>query len=672
MSRHTINTLLIANRGEIACRIIRTARRLGIRTVAVYSQADENALHVRMADQALPIGPAEAAQSYLNIEAIVAAAQRAGADAIHPGYGFLSENAKFARAVEAAGLIFVGPGAEAIEVMGDKARAKRAMIAAGVPCLPGYEGKDQSDAALTKAAEEIGFPLMVKAAAGGGGRGMRRVPQAEDLAHALAAARSEAKNAFGDETLILEKAIASPRHVEIQVFADAHGTAVHMGERDCSLQRRHQKVVEEAPCPVLTPETRTAMGEAAVAAAQAVEYRGAGTVEFLLDSDGAFYFLEMNTRLQVEHPVTEMVTGLDLVALQLQVAGGAPLGLTQSDIALSGHAIEVRLYAEDPDQDFLPAAGRVHAFSPAAGESVRVDAGLDGPGEISAHYDPMVAKLIAWGETREVARRRLLRALEETVLFGPKTNQAFLHRAISHPRFAQGQVTTDFLETAGDEVKDTPQAEDIDLAAVCEHILRRDEARTAALSVPEELLDWSSSMPRASTVTFAGADGPRTLHVLPQGGHRYTIQDGEALRGLTARRTADDRIEVTSERRLHHLRVLRLADGTLYLQDGARTLMVENEAIRLRPAGAGHGGGAVLAPMHGRLVELFVAPGETVVKDQRLGVLEAMKMHHELRALIDGTITEIAAEVGAQIAADALILTIEPAHKNKESGHAAG
>ncbi|MGD8417977.1 MAG: biotin carboxylase N-terminal domain-containing protein, partial [Pseudomonadales bacterium] len=398
-----IGILLVANRGEIALRIMRTAKAQGVHTVAVYSEADAAAPHVQFADDAVCIGPPPVAESYLRGEAIIQAALDKGAHAIHPGYGFLSENADFARAVAAAGLTFVGPPAAAIEVMGDKARAKRRMIEAGVPCVPGYEAEDQSEARLIEAAGGIGFPVMVKAAAGGGGRGMRLVRTPADLPDALRLARSEAENAFGSGSLILEKAIVRPRHVEIQVFADEHGHVIHLGERDCSVQRRHQKVVEEAPCPVMTPELRAAMGSAAVEAALAVDYRGAGTVEFLLDEAGEFYFLEMNTRLQVEHPVTELVTGLDLVALQLAVAEGRPLGIDQDDVALSGHAIEVRLYAEDPAQDFLPATGPIHRWHPT--EMLRVDAGIASGGEVSPFYDAMVAKLIAHGESRDAARR---------------------------------------------------------------------------------------------------------------------------------------------------------------------------------------------------------------------------------------------------------------------------
>ena len=442
------DSILVANRGEIAVRVMRTAQALGYRAIAVYSEADAKAPHVRMADDAVLIGPAPVGESYLDMDRILKAVKDSGAQAVHPGYGFMSENAAFAEACDKAGLVFIGPTSDAINLMGNKAEAKRRMIEADVPCVPGYEGEDQSDAAMMKAAGKIGFPLMVKAASGGGGRGMRLVEKADGVADALNAARSEALNAFGSDELILERAIIKPRHVEVQVFADTLGNVIHLGERDCSVQRRHQKVVEEAPCPIMTEELRVRMGAAAVEAARSIDYRGAGTVEFLLDGNGEFYFLEMNTRLQVEHPVTEMITGLDLVALQIQVAEGRPLGLSQEDISLNGHAIEVRLYAEDPAQDFLPVTGAIDLWQPATGEGVRVDAGIETGMEISPFYDPMVAKVIAWGDSREIARHRLINALKETALFGSTTNRSFLIDVLGREAFAKGEATTAFI---GDE-----------------------------------------------------------------------------------------------------------------------------------------------------------------------------------------------------------------------------
>src|ERR1700730_15039046 len=441
----TIEKLLVANRGEIACRVITTAREKGYRTVAIYSEADASSLHVRLADEAVLIGPGPAAQSYLDIERVITAARRTAADALHPGYGFLSERAALAEACVAAGLTFVGPDAHAIRIMGDKAESKRRMTEAGVPCVPGYLGEDQVESVFVREAERIGYPIMVKAAAGGGGRGMRLVNEARALPTALQTARSEAQAAFGDGRLLLERAVAEPRHVEIQVFGDRHGNVIHLCERDCSVQRRHQKVVEEAPSPAVSAQLRTRMGKAAVRAAATIGYVGAGTVEFLLMPDGSFYFLEMNTRLQVEHPVTEMVTGLDLVALQLIVAEGKPLPVTQEEVTLSGHAIEVRLYAEDPAGDFLPQTGDIAVWQPAIGDGVRIDHGLRVGAAISPFYDPMLAKLIAWGADRDEARRRLLRCVEDSRLFGVATNRAFLAATLRNPEFATGKATTGFI-----------------------------------------------------------------------------------------------------------------------------------------------------------------------------------------------------------------------------------
>ncbi len=437
--------VLVANRGEIAWRVMRTARAMGYRTVAVYSDADKDAPHVAFADEAVRIGPPPVGESYLSIDRILEAAHKSGADAIHPGYGFLSENEAFAAACEKAGLTFIGPPPAAIAAMGNKAAAKRRMIDAGVPCVPGYQGADQSDANLEAEARKIGLPVMVKAAAGGGGRGMRLVEHDGDLLEAIRTARTEAESAFGSGELILEKAVVDARHVEIQVFADAHGNVIHLGERDCSVQRRHQKVIEEAPSPAVDAALRDRMGAAAVAAARTIGYRGAGTVEFLLGADGAFYFLEMNTRLQVEHPVTEAITGLDLVEWQLRVARGEQLPLTQEQVTFSGHAIEVRLYAEDAYGGFLPQTGRIDVWRPATGPGVRIDHGMKDGLAISPYYDPMIAKVIAHGATREEARVRLVRALAETVVLGPTTNRHFLIRLLEHPDFAAGEATTAFL-----------------------------------------------------------------------------------------------------------------------------------------------------------------------------------------------------------------------------------
>ena len=654
-----IRSLLVANRGEIAVRVMRTARELGIRTVAVHSEADAAAPHVRAANAAVLIGPAPVAESYLNAEAILRAARATGADAIHPGYGFLSENAAFARTVMDAGLTWVGPPPEAITVMGDKAGAKRAMIAAGVPCVPGYEGADQAEARFVAAAAEIGYPVMVKASAGGGGRGMRMVERPEDLPAALALARSEAENAFGDGALILEKAIVRPRHVEIQVFADAHGNTIHLGERDCSVQRRHQKVLEEAPCPVMTPDLRAAMGAAAVEAARAVEYRGAGTVEFLLDESGGFYFLEMNTRLQVEHPVTEMVTGLDLVALQIKVAEGAPLDVSQDDVRLTGHAIEARLYAEDAEEDFLPSTGPIALWSPP--EGIRVDAGIETDGQVSPHYDAMVAKLIAWGETRAACVRQLATAFDQTVLFGPKTNLAFLADAVARPTFVEGRATTAFIAEEYGETgfaMPEPVATDFAAAAVIEHLGRQAEAQALALDVPDELLDWSSTAARPSVAVYADGDGDRRVQVVAaSGGYSVAVDDATIAVGVESR--GPDSVTLEIDGKPNEYCFLNAPDG-LYLARGPVTYRLIDRARRSAQGEHESGGGAVTAPMHGRLLAVEVAAGDAVRRGDRLAVLEAMKMQHEILAEIDGTVRAVLRHGDAQIAVGDLILEIEP------------
>lgn len=657
------SSVLIANRGEIACRIIRTAKAMGLRTVAVYSEADADAPHVRMADEAVLLGPAPVAESYLNAARIFDAMKASGAEAVHPGYGFLSENAGFAKACTEQGYIFIGPGAEAIELMGDKAKAKRRMIEAGVPCVPGYQGEDQSEATLLKAAEDIGFPIMVKAAAGGGGRGMRLVEREADLAAAISTARSEAENAFGSGELILEKAVIQPRHVEIQVFADTHGNAIHLGERDCSVQRRHQKVLEEAPCPVMTPDLREAMGAAAVKAAQDINYVGAGTVEFLLDSAGAFYFLEMNTRLQVEHPVTEMVTGLDLAALQIRIARGEPLPLRQDDVTLKGWAIEARLYAEDVGQDFLPASGPIDLWRPTSMDGVRIDAGIATGGMVSPYYDPMLAKIISHGETREEARLKLINALKETALFGVTNNKAFLIKALANPVFANGEATTAFIaENFNDDaLKPQPlDARTATCAATILHLAAQDAARAKAHSVPSALIGWSSATPMRTPYRFESDGASIDIALTPahSGAYAASLDDQSISIEIIDRRENAITVSIDGER-----------SDAIYLNDGARLqfsldgndydIVNLNAVIASKDAAAG--AGAVTAPMHGALVDVFVSKGQKVAKGDRLAILEAMKMQHELTAEIDGEIAAVHFEPGAQIPADAVIMDINEA-----------
>lgn len=662
MTRFT--SVLVANRGEIACRVIRTAKAQGYRTVAVYSDADAKAPHVLMADEAVYIGPSPVNESYLVQENILAAARSSGAEAIHPGYGFLSENAEFAKACGDAGLVFIGPSPDAIHLMGNKAEAKRRMIAAGVPCVPGYEGEDQSDAMLLREGANIELPLMVKAAAGGGGRGMRLVHKAEELANAIKLARAEAASAFGNGDLILEKAIIRPRHVEVQVFGDSHGTIVHLGERDCSVQRRHQKVVEEAPCPVMTEALREEMGAAAVAAAQSINYRGAGTVEFLLDESGKFYFLEMNTRLQVEHPVTELITGLDLVALQLQVAQGEPLGLTQSDITLTGHAIEVRLYTEDPTQDFLPTSGPVDLWSPPGGTGIRVDSGICSGQEISPFYDPMVAKIIASGPTREIARLRLIEALNKTILFGTRNNRDFLVACLKKDCFAAGQATTAFIaeEFSDGEISDPiPTFADSAVAAVLELALQHHALYDSSVIVAPQLRDWSSASPLVSRKQYVHGEQIHDLAITPLGNTRYRVFDAGNTVVIELHSMADSTAHVVIDEAQHIVRYHLPEVGKLYLSIDGRAATFR-DMIRLDGAQDQTGGsGRIVAPMHGLLLEVRVAAGDTVEEGQTLAVLEAMKMHYEIVADAAGVVNDVMAVAGKQVAADDLLIEIEVA-----------
>jgi geranyl-CoA carboxylase alpha subunit len=656
-------SILVANRGEIALRVMRTAKALGYRTIGVHSEADAAAPHVRFADDAVCIGPPPVGESYLSIDKILAAAQSTGAEAIHPGYGFLSENAAFAAACRDAGIVFIGPSPRAIELMGNKAAAKRHMIQAGVSCVPGYEGRGQSDATLLAAAKAVGFPIMVKAAAGGGGRGMRLVESEGDLPVAIQTARAEARNAFGSDELILEKAIVRPRHVEVQVLGDSHGNIVYLGERDCSVQRRHQKVVEEAPCPVMTAPLRAEMGGRAVEAARSIGYENAGTVEFLLDASGVFYFLEMNTRLQVEHPVTELVTGLDLVALQIAVAQGEPLGFGQDDVRLNGHAIEVRLYAEDPAQDFLPMTGHVDLWQPATGDGLRIDSGLASIADISPYYDPMIAKVIAWGPSREVATNRLVDGLRRTRLFGTPTNKGFLIDVLGRPRFRNGEATTAFI---AEEFAKTDLANpalsggDAAMAAVLQHQAGRRAAYARSLGIQEELLDWSSIGPLESH--FRYRDGDRTLDVTvsAHGRSRYEARVGEDR--VAVEIVSNDGVNATLavDGRRVDIGYFVPAEGLLHLDVAGRVRNLRNE---LAFAGGGEeagGGGRIVAPMHGALLELLVAIGDRVEKGARLAVLESMKMHHAIVASVAGRVKEVNAKPGTQVAAGDVLLVIEP------------
>ena len=619
-----IASLLIANRGEIACRVIRTARRLGIRTVAVYSDADAKALHVRMADEAVRIGPSPARESYLCGDKIIAAARQTGAEAIHPGYGFLSENAEFAQAVIDAGLIWVGPKPDSIRAMGLKDAAKKLMAEAGVPVTPGYLGENQDPKRLKKEAEAVGYPVLIKAVPGGGGKGMRRVDSAKDFEEALESCKREAASSFGDDRVLIEKYILSPRHIEVQVFGDSHGNVVHLFERDCSLQRRHQKVIEEAPAPGMDAETRDAVCCAAVRAAQAVNYEGAGTIEFIADaSEGLrpdrIWFMEMNTRLQVEHPVTEEVTGQDLVEWQLRVSSGEKLTKSQEELTITGHAIEARLYAEDPAKGFLPSVGRLDHFD--LGEEGRIETGVEEGDAISPFYDPMIAKLIAHGDDREEAIGALAAILDEVEVWPVRTNAAFLFNALLEPEFGAAEIDTGFIEKNLNTLVPDPEPDDA---------IWRGAAMVALAQADDEQGDLAGFRLNAPT---------RRQATLGRSGELRSVSpdDGEiaAVSGFSDGE-----------------RVVVFYEGQAY-----------EFALGSRGTGTSHGihDGEIEAPMPGKVTAVEVSPGETVVKGQRLLTLEAMKMEHALIAPFDGTVAELNAKTGSQVTEGTILVKVEAA-----------
>jgi 3-methylcrotonyl-CoA carboxylase alpha subunit len=646
-----LTSVLISNRGEIACRIIATARRMGLRTIAVYSDADAQARHVRLADEAHRIGSAPARESYLVADAIIAAAKASGAQSIHPGYGFLSENAEFAERCARENIVFIGPPASAIRAMGLKDAAKALMQKAGVPVVPGYFGDNQDADFLAARAKEIGFPVLIKAVAGGGGKGMRRVDKAGDFAAALESAQREAASAFGNPRVLIERYVASPRHIEIQVFGDTHGNAVHLFERDCSLQRRHQKVIEEAPAPGMSAAMRAAMGRAAVEAAKAVGYAGAGTVEFIVDasrglSETGFFFMEMNTRLQVEHPVTEGITGLDLVEWQIRIASGEALPLRQDEIALHGHAIEARLYAEDADHGFLPSTGRLVALELPAGEGVRVDTGVEAGDEVTPFYDPMIAKIIAQGATRDEALDRLSAALGATLVAGPKSNAAFLRALCDAPAFREGTFDTGFI----DRSLDTLTLRKPDEAAVAAGAWAALAAKVASLDerarARSNMADDPWSVPDAFQYV-----GERETHVA-------ALADGEPVSAkwqgsFVAPATIPARTRLVPD----GARVLVLRDGRQWEVRLADPLDVDAES-------AAEGDAVIKAPMHGKLVALLAAKGDRVEKGQRLAVVEAMKMEHALLAPFDGTIAETQGAVGAQVSQGEKIIVVHREDRN--------
>ena len=662
--------ILIANRGEIACRVIRTAKRLGIRTVAVYSEADANAMHVAMADEAFLIGPAPAAESYLRTDAILDAIAKSGAQAVHPGYGFMSENAGFAEACAKAGVVFIGPPVSAIRAMGSKSESKRLMEAAGVPLVPGYHGTKQSVSELTAEAARIGYPVLVKASAGGGGKGMRVVTDESGLADAIASAKREAKSAFGDDSLLLESYLGKPRHVEIQIFADTQGNAVYLFERDCSIQRRHQKVIEEAPAPALSDHLRRAMGEAAVAAAQAVNYVGAGTVEFLYQ-DGRFFFIEMNTRLQVEHPVTEMITGLDLVEWQLLVASGKPLPLAQEQLVRRGHAFEARLYAEDPDRDFLPAIGRLtHLEPPTENRHVRVDTGVRQGDEVSMFYDPMIAKLIVWDEDRDSALRRLRRALADYHVAGVTTNLGFLGAIAAHPAFAACEIDTGFIPRHHADLLPPPSPVPplgLAFAALALLLWRDEDAAQAATRSGDPHSPWHQTngwrLNDDNHHDFRFVDGeaacPVTVHFVKDG-WKLDLPGGT----LTARRASLSgrtlTAEIGGERR--SATVVQAGLDLTILHDG-QCWRIKLDDPSAKAAGQDAGDGRLAAPMPGTVVQVLVKPGDVVTSGQPLIVVEAMKMEHAIKAPADGTVTAVHYGVGDPVAEGADLLEFQAAEK---------
>ncbi|MEU5535277.1 acetyl-CoA carboxylase biotin carboxylase subunit [Streptomyces sp. NPDC020362] len=635
------DTVLVANRGEIAVRVIRTLRSLGVRSVAVFSDADADARHVREADTAVRIGPAPAAESYLSVERLLEAAARTGAQAVHPGYGFLAENAGFARACEEAGLVFIGPPADAIALMGDKIRAKETVKAAGVPVVPGSSGSGLTDAQLAEAAREIGTPVLLKPSAGGGGKGMRLVRDVSALEEEIAAARREARASFGDDTLLVERWVDRPRHIEIQVLADGHGGVVHLGERECSLQRRHQKIIEEAPSVLLDEATRSAMGEAAVQAARSCGYRGAGTVEFIVPGGdpSSYYFMEMNTRLQVEHPVTELITGLDLVEWQLRVAAGERLGFAQEDVTLTGHAVEARICAEDPARGFLPSGGTVLLLNEPQGDGVRTDSGLSEGTEVGSLYDPMLSKVIAYGPDRETALRRLRAALAETVTLGVQTNAGFLRRLLAHPAVVAGELDTGLVERVVDELvpADVPQEVYEAAAAVRLQALR---PRTAGwvdpFSVPS---GWRlGGTPKQPAFDLRVAD-PVTY--TPRGAHTVTV----------------DRVRVTLEGVRHTFH----RAGDWIGRDGDAWQVRDHDPVAASLNRSAHAGAdSLTAPMPGTVTVVKVAVGDEVSAGQSLLVVEAMKMEHVISAPHAGTVAELDVTPGTTVAMDQVLAVIAP------------
>lgn len=652
-----ITKVLIANRGEIACRVIKSVQAAGLGTVAVHSDADQAALFVQLADESVALGGNTAAESYLDMGKVIAAAKASRADAIHPGYGFLSENAAFETLCAENNIKFMGPSANAIEVMGNKASAKKLMLESDVPCIPGYQGKAQDDKTLAAEAEKIGYPLMVKAAAGGGGRGIRLVNKTADFVNELKSARKEALNAFGSDEIILEKAIVSARHIEIQVAADQKGNVIHLGDRDCSAQRRHQKVIEEAPSPFMTETLRDAMGLAAVNAAKAVNYEGVGTVEFLVDADGSFYFLEMNTRLQVEHPVTEMITGVDLVDWQIKIANGFELPLTQAQIELKGHAIEVRIYAEDPANDFMPQTGVLREFKESSGEGVRTDHGVYSGSTVSPYYDSMLAKLICWGNDREEARVRLLRALKTTKVLGLTTNKGFLTQLLNEDVFIKGEADTGFInEDILTRAKENLHNEDLALAVLAIVLSGQNGSEEHG-----ELSAWSNGEALARTEVLSFADkeySVKSLKLASDFDQRYALTVGDETLNIEAVSIVDRQLHF-SVNDLKRSVDFSISGDQVSLDLGERVVNFERVTYKPAAAKGSEGSGKIAASTEGLIIDVLVKPGDKVKKGDTLIVVEAMKMEHRHLADGDGEVLTVNAENGQQVKNKQLLIELE-------------
>jgi 3-methylcrotonyl-CoA carboxylase alpha subunit len=650
-----IRRLLVANRGEIVCRIARTARRLGVTTIAVYSDADRNAQHVRAADEAYHLGPAAAGMSYLHIDKLIALAKRVGADAVHPGYGFLSENAQFAQACQDAGLIFVGPPASAIKAMGSKSASKAAMAAVGVPVAPGYHGDEQTPQRLAAEAARVGFPLIIKASAGGGGKGMQVVNSAAEVAAAVESAQRLARTAFGDDRLLMERYFPKARHVEVQIFADSHGQTLSLFDRDCSVQRRHQKIIEEAPAPGLRAEVRASMAHAAVKSAQAVGYIGAGTVEFLVDDAQNFYFMEMNTRLQVEHPVTELITGIDLVEWQLRIAQGEPVPRTQADITQRGFAVEARVYAEDPARDYLPSVGQItHLRWPESVPGLRLDTGVEAGDEVSTYYDPMLGKIIAWGESRAAAIDLLHRALNEVQIAGVATNRALLSSVLADEEFRVGAVGTDFLQVRRAQLSfGEPQAGHADIALAAVWCAAKNTANNALWA---DSSGWRLAAPPSSAWRFAEGSAyvecsaPNT-YVARVGEDRYTVR-------VLARSTQS--LQVECQDRVHRISVFHADPKLHFFRDGRHVMLTLVRTDDALLVAAGTEQGSLLTPLPGTIVAVHVATGQQVARGTPLVTVEAMKMEHTLTAPYDGVVSRIAYGLTDRVQAGAILVELSP------------